>query len=219
MTDAKELMARYCDGDATAFRALYALVAPKLFGYLVKLARQRALADDILQQTFMKVHRARGAYIRGADPVPWIYAIAHRTFIDETRKTKRAVVRVGDDDELPEVRAGLDGISDERRDEPIDSELVKAALDALQTLPEGQRQAVVLTKLEGKSVAEAAEIAGTTVGAMKVRAHRGYEVLRKALAQRPKKPQSSEADRAGDRVGDRTSDPGGDRAAGVRGAK
>ena len=125
------------------------------------------------------------SYIRGADPVPWIYAIAHRTFIDETRKVKRAVVRVGDEDEIPEVRAGLDGATEDRRDEPADSELVKAALDVLATLPEQQRQAVILTKLEGKSVAEAAEIAGTTVGAMKVRAHRGYEVLRKALADRP----------------------------------
>jgi RNA polymerase sigma factor (sigma-70 family) len=181
MADAKDLMAQYCDGEASAFRELYALVAPKLYGYLVKLARNRALADDILQQTFMKVHRSRSAYIRGADPVPWIYAIAHRTFIDETRKTQRAVVRVGDEDELPEVKAGLDGISDDKREEPVDRELVQAAMDALATLPEQQRQAVVLTKLEGKSVAEAAEIAGTTVGAMKVRAHRGYEVLRKAL--------------------------------------
>jgi RNA polymerase sigma-70 factor (ECF subfamily) len=187
MADAKVLMARYCDGDASAFRELYALVAPKLFGYLVKLARQRSVADDILQQTFMKVHRARTAYIRGADPVPWIYAIAHRTFIDETRKVKRAVVRVGDEDEIPEVRAGLDGATDDRRDEPVDSDLVKAAMEVLATLPEQQRQAVILTKLEGKSVAEAAEIAGTTVGAMKVRAHRGYEVLRKALADTSKK--------------------------------
>jgi RNA polymerase sigma-70 factor, ECF subfamily len=181
MADAKELMARYCDGDASAFRELYALVAPRLYGYLFKLARQRSVADDILQQAFMKVHRARGAYIRGADPIPWIYAIAHRTFIDDTRKAKRAVVRVGDGDELPEVRAGLDGQTDERRDEPADRELVQAALDLLAELPEQQRQAVVLVKLEGKSVAEAAEIAGTTVGAMKVRAHRGYEILRKRL--------------------------------------
>lgn len=182
MADAKELMARYCDGDAAAFRELYALVAPRLLGYLVKMARQRAIADDILQQTFMKVHRARAAYVRGADPVPWIYSIAHRTFIDEARRGKRAVVRVAEGDELPEVRADLRGETDDRRDEPrVDPELVQATLDALATLPESQREAVVLTKLEGKSVAEAAEIAGTTVGAMKVRAHRGYEVLRKLL--------------------------------------
>ena len=189
MAEAKELMQRYCDGDAGAFRELYALVAPRLLGYLLKMARERALADDLLQQTFMKVHRARAAYVRGADPLPWIYSIAHRTFIDETRKHKRAVVRVGDADELPEVAAGLTGESDDRRDEVRgDPELVSAALDALAELPVQQREAVVLTKLDGKSVAEAAEIAGTTVGAMKVRAHRGYEALRRLLGKAPAPP-------------------------------
>jgi RNA polymerase sigma-70 factor, ECF subfamily len=182
MAEAKDLMQRYCDGDAGAFRELYALVAPRLLGYLLKMARERALADDLLQQTFFKVHRARAAYVRGADPLPWIYSIAHRTFIDETRKHKRAVVRVGDGDELPEVAAGLTGESDDRRDDGRgDPEQMAAALDALAALPAQQREAVVLTKLDGKSVAEAAEIEGTTIGAMKVRAHRGYEALRRLL--------------------------------------
>jgi RNA polymerase sigma-70 factor (ECF subfamily) len=187
MADARELMQRYCDGDAGAFRELYALVAPRVYGYLVKMARQRALADDLLQQTFLKVHRARAAYVRGADPIPWIFAIAHRTFLDEARKQKRAVVRVGDDEVLPEVAAAITGESIERRDDPPDPELTQAALAALDQLSEQHREAVVLTKLAGKSVAEAAEIAGTTVGAMKVRAHRGYEALRKALAGKKKK--------------------------------
>jgi RNA polymerase sigma-70 factor (ECF subfamily) len=186
MADPRELMARYCDGDASAFRELYALVSPRLYGYLVKMARSRALADDLLQHTFLKVHRARAAYIRGADPVPWIYSIAHRTFLDETRRTKRAVVRVGDEETLPEISADLDGQTADRRDDPADPELVKTALDALAGLPEQQRQAVILTKLEGKTVAEAAEIAGTTVGAMKVRAHRGYEILRSLLGKKAK---------------------------------
>jgi RNA polymerase sigma-70 factor (ECF subfamily) len=186
MADPRELMQRYQDGDASAFRELYALVAPRLLGYLLKMARSRALADDLLQQTFMKVHRARAAYVRGADPLPWIYSIAHRTFIDETRRSKRAIVNVAaTDDALPEVVAGLDGEANDRRDEPrVDPELAKAALDALSQLPDAQREAVVLTKLDGKSVAEAAEIAGTSVGAMKVRAHRGYEALRKLLGRK-----------------------------------
>ena len=182
MADPRELMARYVDGDAAAFRELYAAVAPRLLGYLMKMAKSRALADDLLQQTFLKVHRARSAYVRGADPTPWIYAIAHRTFIDETRRKKRAVVQAAE--EIPEVPAGITGEPDGTRDEPPDPELTKAALEALEDLPTGQREAVVLTKLDGKSVAEAAEIAGTTIGAMKVRAHRGYEALRKLLGGR-----------------------------------
>src|SRR6185436_19127711 len=191
MAEAKDLMQRYCDGDAGAFRELYGLVAPRLLGYLLKMARERALADDLLQQTFLKVHRARAAYVRGADPLPWIYSIAHRTFIDEARKHQRAVVRVGDADELPEVAAGITGQAEDRRDDRGDPELLRAALDALADLPAPQREAVVLTKLDGKSLAEAAEIAGTTVGAMKVRAHRGYEALRKTLGTEARKAGAS----------------------------
>jgi RNA polymerase sigma-70 factor (ECF subfamily) len=182
MADPKDLMARYCDGDASAFRELYATVAPRLLGYLLKLAREKAVADDLLQQTFLKIHRARTAYIRGADPLPWIYSIAHRAFLDHARSKKRAVVNVGTDEQLPEVKAGLTGESDDRRDEPADPEQLSAAMAAPQKLPEQQRQAVVLVKLEGKSVQEAAAIAGVSVGAMKVRAHRGYEALRNLLA-------------------------------------
>lgn len=180
MAEPRDLMASYVDGDASAFRELYAQLAPRLLGYLVKMARSRPLAEDLLQQTFLKVHRARSAYIRGADPVPWIYAIAHRTFIDEARKQKRAVVGASDPETLPDVAV-------EAGESRADPDAVKHALDALAKLPEAQREAVVLTKLDGKSVAEAAAIAGTTVGAMKVRAHRGYEALRSLLGARSAK--------------------------------
>src|SRR5262249_8933921 len=103
---------------------------------------------------------------------------------DSARKDKRAIVQSAGDD-VPEVAAGITGESADRRDEPADPELTAAALAALSELPEQQREAVVLTKLEGKSVAEAAEIAGATAGARKVRAHRGYEAPRKALAAIP----------------------------------
>src|SRR5512146_3557430 len=148
MADPIELMQRYQAGDAHAFRELYALVAPRLLGYLSKLTRGRAVADDLLQQTFLKIHRARAAYVPGADPIPWFYAIAHRTFIDEARRTKRAVVRTAAGDDVPEIPAGITGESDDRRDEPrVDPELARAALESLGTLPDAQREAVVLTKL------------------------------------------------------------------------
>jgi RNA polymerase sigma-70 factor (ECF subfamily) len=185
MADPRQLMTRYQAGDAAAFRELYAALAPRLLGYLSKLTKSRAVADDLLQQTFLKVHRARAAYITGTDPLPWFYSIAHRTFLDEARRVSRGIVKATD--EVPEVAAGIDGSSDERRDEPrVDPELARAAIDALAELPDSQREAVVLTKLEGKTVAEAAEIAGTTISAMKVRAHRGYEALRRLLGAKPK---------------------------------
>lgn len=184
MEEERTLMGRYCDGDAAAFRELYRLVAPRLLSYFLRMARDRALADDLLQLTFLKVHRARATYVRDANPIPWLYAIAHRTFLDEMRKRKRAKVQLSSSgDNVPEQAAHISGQAADTVDEPgHDRELAQAAIAALDTLPEKQREAVVLTKLSGKSIAEAAAITGTTPGAMKVRAHRGYVALRKALA-------------------------------------
>ncbi|MGE0399503.1 MAG: RNA polymerase sigma factor [Kofleriaceae bacterium] len=172
-------MVRYCDGETGAFDQLYEQAAPRLLGFLTKLGGQQALAEDLLQETFIKIHRARASYIRTSDPLPWMFAIAHRTFIDEVRRQGRAKVRLAVTDELPEVATDLRGSSGD--DDASTDELVREALAALQTLPTSQREAVVLTKLEGKSVAEAAAIAGTSAGAMRVRMHRGYEVLRGLL--------------------------------------
>ncbi|MCG8423780.1 MAG: RNA polymerase sigma factor [Proteobacteria bacterium] len=177
-------MGRYCNGEAGAFHQLYRLVAPKLLSYLLRMTRDYALAEDLLQLTFLKIHRARGAYVRGAEPLPWMYAIAHRTFLDEARKRKRSKVQLSRESSgLPEQHAHISGqAADQVTDTDDNSELTKAALAALDRLPAKQREAVVLTKLDGKSIAEAAAITGTTPGAMKVRAHRGYVALRKALA-------------------------------------
>jgi RNA polymerase sigma factor (sigma-70 family) len=183
MASELELMGRYCDGDADAFRQLYALVSPRILTYLLRMSSDRSLAEDLLQLTFLKVHRARMAYVREADPMPWIYAIAHRTFLDEMRKRKRSKEQLPREaGALPERAAHISGKAiDEVADSQRDPELERAALEALKNLPENQREAVVLTKLGGKSIAEAAAITGASTGAMKVRAHRGYVALRKAL--------------------------------------
>src|SRR5256885_9730429 len=62
------LMERYCDGDARAFHELYTLLAPRILRYLVSLTGEEAAAEDILQVAFMKLHQARGVYVRGANP-------------------------------------------------------------------------------------------------------------------------------------------------------
>jgi len=183
MATEAELMARYCDGDAAAFRELHARVAPRLVAYLGRMCRERALAEDLAQQTFLKVHRARAAYVRGADPVPWMFAIAHRTFLDEMRQRKRSKVQVARDDRgVPEQAADITGEPADAAPVGADPQLVQAALTALDQLPPAQREALILTKLSGKSIAEAAAITGATPGAVKLRAHRGYVALRKALA-------------------------------------
>src|SRR5262249_48622091 len=140
--------------------------------------------EEILQQSFIKLHQARAAYVRGADPVPWLYTIAHRTCIDEIRRSRRSYVSVqASDRPLPDALAKMDGRreGDEVR---FDDAIIGIVLDAVEALPENQRLAVVLTKIHGKSLAEAAEILGTTAGAVKLRAHRGYVALREILRER-----------------------------------
>jgi RNA polymerase sigma-70 factor (ECF subfamily) len=173
--DLPSLMLRYVDGDPAAFRALYDALAPRLLGYLAGMARDRGRAEDLLQLTFLKIHRARGSYVRGADPAPWMFAIAHRTFLDEARARGRARVGSTATGDVPDVAAPPPEAP------TTDAGQRAQVLAALQQLPEAQRQAVVLTKLDGRSMADAAAIAGTSVGSMKVRAHRGLAALRRLL--------------------------------------
>jgi RNA polymerase sigma-70 factor, ECF subfamily len=185
--EACEAMGRYCDGDAAAFQRLYTLLAPRVLAYLVGLLADRAAAEDVLQQAFMKVHDARSTYVRGANPIPWIYTIAHRTGLDEIRKRKRSRARLTAAGEMGgEAAAHITGVAVEARqpDGERDEASTAAALAALAELPENQRQALILTKVHGRTVAEAAMITGTTPGAIKQRAHRAYVTLRRMLQKR-----------------------------------
>lgn len=175
-----EVMGRYCQGEPAAFHRLYVLMAPRILAYLWGMIGDKPAAEDLLQQTFLKVHEARFAYLRGANPIPWIYTIAHRTCLDELRKRKRSRVRLSKDGELGVVAADITGVA-EGAQSPPSREMGAVAMAALERLPDNQRQALILTKVHGRSHAEAAAITGTTAGAIKLRAHRGYVTLRKIL--------------------------------------
>lgn len=174
-------MGRYCDGDQAAFHRLYALLAPRILGYLVGLVGERATAEDLLQQSFLKLHVSRATYVRGANPTPWLYTIAHRTCLDELRRRKRAPVKLTSDGTVPEADAAT--LAGGRETDLRDSgpHITLAELDSL---PQNQREALILTKVHGHSVAEAALITGTTPGAIKLRAHRAYVTLRQRLTRR-----------------------------------
>jgi RNA polymerase sigma-70 factor (ECF subfamily) len=180
------LMGRYCDGEAAAFHELYSWLAPRILGYLTGMCADRATAEDLLQLTFLKLHQARSVYVRGANPIPWIYTIAHRTSLDELRRRRRAKVHlVREPDAMPEVHAHLTGTAEAAMTTEGSNPEIRVAMGALASLPHNQRDALLLTKVHGRTLAEAAAITGTTVGAVKLRIHRGYTTLRKVLGGRP----------------------------------
>jgi RNA polymerase sigma-70 factor (ECF subfamily) len=194
VSEAVEIMARYCRGEAAAFHRLYAMLAPRILAYLTGLLGDKASGEDALQVAFLKVHEARATYVLGANPIPWVYTIAHRVALDELRRRKRSRVQLSKDGAPgPEVAATIEGAaSDSAGAEAPATEDSARALAALEGLPENQRQALILTKLHGRSVAEAALITGSTPGAIKQRAHRAYLTLRQVLRKTKTDPPESE---------------------------
>ena len=174
---ANRAMDRYAAGDASAFADLYDAIAPRLYGFLLRQVRNPTLAEDVLQQVMLQIHCARASYISGAQVVPWAFAIARNLVVDTHRRGKREVAL--DVDDPSNDRPSLD---------PMPDDVLRAKQAArklervLGTVPESQRLAFELLKYDGLSLAEAAEVLGISVGAVKVRAHRTYVALREALA-------------------------------------
>jgi RNA polymerase sigma-70 factor (ECF subfamily) len=173
--EADVAMQRYAEGDDAAFGVVYDVLAPRLYGYLLRQTHQRPRADDLLQQTMLHIHRARGTFIPGAEVTPWAFAIARRLLVDSLRRGNREVL--SDDGEVdpgPDRGPMADEVAQAR-------ELAVRVERVLAKLPPSQRTAFELIKNEGLSMAEAAQVLGTTVAAVKLRAHRAYEALRAAL--------------------------------------
>jgi RNA polymerase sigma-70 factor, ECF subfamily len=173
------LMAAYAAGDARAFESLFRLLAPRVHGFFARTFGEPAVADDLTQQTFLKIHKARASYRAGAPVRPWIFSIAARVRLDELRRRKRAPEH-GDEESL--ARADEAGEQPAAPDELLAAAGQKAAVQAaLKGLPESQRVVLHLHRWEGLSFAEIAGALGTTEGAVKLRAFRAYERLRVLL--------------------------------------
>jgi RNA polymerase sigma factor (sigma-70 family) len=174
------LMAAYCAGDRRAFDRLYAVLGPRLHGFFMRSFNNAAVADDLLQTTLLKLHRARADFRADLRLRPWVFSIAARVRLDEYRRRKHVAEEL-DEERLARAEdeeAAPDDAAAGRLDAGDRAEQVRAALAAL---PESQRVIIHLHRYEGMTFAEIASALGTTEGAVKLRAFRGYERLRKAL--------------------------------------
>lgn len=169
-----EAMGRYVDGDAKGFEAVYGALAP-----MIQRAHRRWVgvdrADDLTQQTFLRVHRARDRYTRGSPVGPWVLAIARNLAYDELRRLGRSRENLTREGLLPEPEAVTPAPAEQR-------DVIESVREAVEALPPGQREVVRLHKLEGRPFREVADALEIKEGAARIRAHRAYERLRHALA-------------------------------------
>ncbi len=165
-------MERYADGDAQAFDALLRLLEGPLRGCLRRWLKADQV-DDAFQNTLMKVHRSRARYRKGAPVLPWVLTIARNEARDRLRsRTRREQsFEEGELERLPAVTSET-----EWREED-EAAVIEAVRAAVEQLPASSRAVVRLHKIEGRTMAEVAEILGINEGAARVRAHRGYKAL------------------------------------------
>ena len=165
----EHLMRRYQQSDNEAASQLIDRVSPQVFRFLLAQVRDRSRAEDLLQDFWLRVHNARHTYRLGEPVLPWIYSIARRTRIDEYRRRSRIARHEVPSERLPETAAQME------------QSTTHGLADLLLLLPATQRETVLLLKVAGLTLEEAARATGTSVGAVKQKAHRAYATLRKLL--------------------------------------
>lgn len=170
------LMDAFLNGDARAFERLFRLLSPRVGSALAHMCGDARMAEDLTQAAFLKVFRARSAYQRGMLVTPWVFAIARNTFLDHLRRLRRRPESLSVDGTLPE-RAVQEPTALEESEQ-------RALRDGLLALPRAQREALLLLKVQGLSLAEVAALSGTSPASIKMRVHRAYRSLRGVLAER-----------------------------------
>jgi len=176
-----DLMSRYAQGDDLAFDRLYELLSPRLCRFCLRLVPRRWEAQDLFQETFLRLHRARGAFVPGSNVIPWAFAIARSVSLDRRRYRRRRPEDLGSAKDAAELERPATGDGHNPEGTARARDLFELIGNELATLSEGNRLAFVLLREEGLSVDEAAAVLGTTKDAVKQRAHRASEQIRAAL--------------------------------------
>ena len=169
------LMARAQDGDGLAYRRLLEEVTPYLRSLAARHGGLSGETEDTVQDILLTLHAARHTYDASRPFGPWLLAIARRRIADRLRRVgRRAAAETSLEPKHETISApgpNLYALLSGRR----------GLRDAIDRLPPGQRLAVLLLKLRGLSLKEAASESGMSVAALKVASHRGLKALRAML--------------------------------------
>ena len=175
----RDLMRRYGKGDARAFEVLYERHKGPLYRYLARRCTQRETAEEIFQEVWTRVIKARTTYRPEAKFTTWLYQLAHNCYVDFVRHSARRIQLVGGADDT------VAGHPDEGRSagERLDGQ--RAAHEfarALEMLPPDQKDAFLLHEEGGLTLAQIAEVTGVNRETVKSRLRYALRKLRAALS-------------------------------------
>lgn len=176
-----ELMRAAQRGDGASYVELLRMITPRI-RQIVR--RQRgfigvAEVEDLVQDVLLSVHTVRATYDPARPFIPWLLAIVRNRLADGARRYARIARR--------EIRVDVEDVTffvAETNDEIGELGDATAVREAISALPDGQREAIELLKIKELSLKEAAEISGTSTGALKVATHRAVAALRRTLGKR-----------------------------------
>ena len=178
----EQLMLAYREGDAGAFEQLYRRHKGALFRFVLRSIRERAIAEELYQEIWMRVIEARGRYEVKAKFTTWLYTIAHNRLTDHWRKRGLSVVSL--DAESGEGRAPLEPSAGPAGD-PLRQlegrEKLARFSRALEALPPAQREAFLLHEETGMSIGEIAHATGAGEAAAKSRLRYALSKLKEAV--------------------------------------
>jgi RNA polymerase sigma factor (sigma-70 family) len=170
-----QLMAKIQEGDQEAYRQFLNEIGPLLYNYVRRRVFNPEMVPDVYQEVLLTLHKARFTYEPSRPLGPWLFTVARNSILDALGKNRKFVEREVPTEILPESSAI-----------ETDGSLGDELHQALKSLSPIHRDAVELLKLRGLSLEEAALELKISVAALKVRAHRGYEQLRKLLLEKKK---------------------------------
>ena len=177
------LVARMRSGDPDAFEEFFNAYERPVYITALAITRDPFMAEEILQDCFVKAYRARHRLRTDRSPLPWLHRVA--TNLCYSRIARRRMLM----EPITSLISNLVADLTSRPDQVVESrEIIEVLQRAIDTLPPKQQTAVILYYLHGYSLAQAAEIADCNVGTMKSRVHYALKALRSRLPQERRAP-------------------------------
>lgn len=168
-TSDEQLMERVGKGEIDMLEHLVRRYEKPIYSFIVKMVGNNAEADDIFQETFLRVYQKRKLYRNGAAVSPWLYKICLNLCRDALRRRSRQKDLPLDDLPLPDPDPGPEQSS-------LDNFTIRKVIEAISGLPEKQKEVFLLHHYQGLKYHEIADILSTSVGTVKSRMH--YAVTR-----------------------------------------